>query len=166
MYTVYRHALLVKRYACPTVYSTSILSPALRSPTNPTNSSMTPGHAASSLQKPRLGSSSVFCANTSVWSHRSLLTDFPYRSVKNSSHQSSQGAVESHADVWLTEFQPAERGCRQGAGCCRQVGDEGHTGEAATIHGGGGAGIETEPAQPEDEDTHRGQGHAVADDRV
>jgi len=50
----------------PTHHSTILSSSPLRSLTNATNSSTTPGHAPSSLHQPRVPSSSVFCAKTSV----------------------------------------------------------------------------------------------------
>lgn len=73
--------------------SAAAAAAALFSLTNPTNSSNTPGHAPSSLHHPILSSSKLFCTNTPVCSHRSLLTPFFQRVSRYSANQSSQGVV-------------------------------------------------------------------------
>ena len=82
------------------IYSTSMPSPVaaitgvLRfSLTYPTKSSSTPGHAPSSDHQDMDSSPWLFCTNTPVWSHMSLLTPFRHFSSRNSIHQSSQGVL-------------------------------------------------------------------------
>ena len=83
-------------------------------------------------------------------------------------HQASQSGVESHADIGLLIAQPGVEHGDAGGHSGGQVGvDEDQTGGdqgLIAIHGHGGAAVEAEPAEPQDEHAQSAQGQVVADD--
>lgn len=81
------------------IYSTSIapaapgLPPRLSCCTYSTKSSKVPGQAPSALHQPKFSSSRVLRINTSVCSHKSLLTGRLPLASRNSKYQSNHGVV-------------------------------------------------------------------------
>ena len=83
-------------------------------------------------------------------------------------HKACQRGVESHAHVRLLVAQPGiEHGHAAGNGRGHVGVDEDQSGGdhgVVAVHGHGGAAVETEPAEPQDEDAQRTQGEVMAQD--
>ena len=86
--------------------------------------------------------------------------------ARRDGNQACKGGVEGHGDVRLAVTKPGEDHSHNCRHCCRQVGVHEGKGSMESIravcHGGGGAAVETEPAEPENEDAQRHSHHVVA----